>query len=69
MSHPVKPIENVWGVMKKAVEKKKPQNLNELERIIQDVWDESTLSYLVNLVGSMPHRITKCIDLSGELTG
>ena len=63
------PIENVWGIMKKALEKKKTKNLNELERIIQDVWDEITLPYLVNLVGSMPHRITKCIDLSGELTG
>ena len=55
--------------MKKALEKKKTKNLNELERIIQDVWDEITLSYLVNLVGSVAHRITMYIDLSGELTG
>lgn len=63
------PIENVWGVMKKEVEKRNPKNLNELERIIQVVWNEITIPYLLNLINSMPHRITKCIDLNGDFTG
>jgi transposase len=32
------PIENVWAVIKKRVEKRKPQNIGDLERKFMEEW-------------------------------
>lgn len=63
------PIENIWGMMKKAIEKKKPKDLEELVIIIQEIWITLTPEYLLNLVNSMQMRINKCIELKGNSTG
>ena len=63
------PIENVWGLMKKEVEKKNPEDLDSLEEIIQEVWDGLTLDYIKSLIKSMPNRLQRCIDLQGDVTG
>lgn len=62
------PIENVWGVMKKAVERSKPQNLDDLEVKIKEIWDDLSLEYLKKLISSMPSRVTQCIEVHGEKT-
>ena len=63
------PTENAWGLMKNEVEKRKPKNLQELEAIIREVWENLDLEYIKSLIESMPDRIQKCIDLEGDRTG
>ena len=43
------PIENLWAIVKGNVEKRMPQNINELERFIPD-------TVVINL-GSMRHVV------------
>ena len=63
------PIENVWRLMKKQVEKKRPKSIEDLEEIIKEVWNGLSLDYLKTLIKSMPNRIQKCIEVKGEMTG
>jgi transposase len=63
------PIENVWGVMKKAVERRRPKNILDLEKILKEIWANLTLDYLKSLFNSMTDRINKCIDVNGDITG
>jgi len=63
------PIENVWGVMKKRVERENPKNLQDLRRIIQETWDNLGENYVVRLIGSMKDRVALCIEKNGDLTG
>ena len=62
-------IENVWGLMKKQVEKKIPKTIQELEEIVKEVWNGLSLDYLKSLIKSMPNGIQKCIDQKGGVTG
>ena len=62
-------IENVWGLKKKAVEKKKPKNLDDLEAAVQEVWNGLSMDYLKSLIDSMIHRVQKCIEVQGHVTG
>ena len=55
------PIENLWAIVKGNVEKRMPQNINELERFIPD-------TVVINLVGSMRHRCELIIENHGERT-
>ena len=55
--------------MKKAVEKKRPKDIDNLEVIIQEVWDGLTLDDFKSLINSMPDRVQRCIDLEGDATG
>lgn len=63
------PIENIWGIMKKEIEKKRPKDIIQLEQEIKNSWENIPSSYLVNLIGSMKTRIFKCIELKGDITG
>ena len=63
------PIENVWGLMKKQVGKKRPKTIQELEEIVKEVWNGLSLDYLKSLIKNMPNRIKKCIDQKGGVTG
>ena len=49
-------IENVWGLMKITVEKRRPNNLVDLKEIIQEIWDNLPQTYIVDLFRSMPRR-------------
>ena len=51
------PMENVWRIMKNHVERKNPQDLVEMERIVRKFWDELPISIIVNLF----KKITNCI--------
>ena len=63
------PIENIWSRMKKAVGGKRPKDIDNLEVIIQEVWDGLTLDDFKSLINSMPDRVQRCIDLEGDVTG
>jgi len=64
----LKPIENVWGLMKIAVEKRRPNNLIDLKEIIQQIWDNLPQTYIVDLFRSMPRRMEQCIERAGDVT-
>ena len=53
------PIENLWAIVKGNVEKRMPQNINELERFIPDI-------VVINFVGSIRHRCELIIENHGE---
>ena len=54
--------------MKKVVEKKKPKDRDDLEKIIQEIWDGLTQDYIKSLIRSIPNRLQRCIELEGNLT-
>ena len=60
------PIENVWAIMKRKVEKKRPKSLDELEKIVNEVWDNLPLDFVKSLCYSMKKRIQLCIDNKGK---
>ena len=53
-------IENVWGLMKIAMEKRRPNNLVDLKEIIQEIWDNLPQTYIVDLFCFMPSLIDHC---------
>ena len=65
LSPDLNPVENVWALMKHAVEKKLPTTLAQLKLVIQEVWQEIETE---NFCLSMPHRIEECLTLEGETT-
>ena len=64
----LKPIENVWGLVKIAVEIRRPNNLVDFKEIIQEIWDNLPQTYIVDLFRSMPCRMEQCIERAGDDT-
>ncbi len=62
-------IENVWQVLKIHVEKKNPQNLNELRRYIWESKDIITPEMQNKLLDSTYSRLEKCTQARGKLIG
>ena len=59
----LKPIENLWTIMKDKVADKQPSSAQNLKQAIKDVWvTEITQEYCESLVSSMPRRIQAVID-------
>ena len=48
------PIENLWAIVKRNVEMRRPKNLTELESFFGEEWDKIPNSLLISLVDSMP---------------
>jgi hypothetical protein len=46
----------------------RPQNAEELQQKIIEVWHVITPEYITNLVTSMPRRLQSVIDNNGEMT-
>ena len=59
------PIENLWGIMKNALEKEIDRSPENWMAIIQRIWDEDVPQYLESLIGSMEGRIESCIAAKG----
>ena len=52
------PIENAWGLLKLWLADKSPNNLDELDVLVQQGWNEIvTEQYCRALFGSMPRRV------------
>jgi hypothetical protein len=62
------PIEMLWIDVEKEVKKKKPKNLNDLYRIIQEVWDNIPIDRCIRLIESMPRRCAEVIKQMGMAT-
>ena len=52
-------IEVVWAIMENRVEMQNPKTINDLERIIQDVWENLTYQTINGLVNGIPNRLQK----------
>ena len=60
------PIENVWGYLKNIVQARVPQNLDELDRLVQEAFREiTTPEYCKKLYDSIPKRLNLMIKKKG----
>jgi len=60
------PIENLWNLVKRNVEKKMPQNQKDLIQFMVEEWNSIPNSVLKNLVNSMKRRCELIIENNGE---
>ena len=60
------PIENLWSVIKRRVEKRGPSNLNELNKFLYDEWNKVDMLIINNLIKSMKSRCLALIESKGE---
>ena len=60
------PFENVWGYIKNIVQARMPQNLDELDRFVQEAFKEIiTPEYCKKLYDSIPKRLNLVIKKKG----
>lgn len=59
------PIENLWGLMKNEVRKRKIKDVENLKIIIQEIWDDISIKTIKSLIQSMPTRLESCIEKKG----
>jgi transposase len=60
------PIENVWGIMKRKIERAGKKTVAEWKEEIQKIWEEINHDILRSLVESMPRRLRMVIEAKGE---
>jgi transposase len=63
------PIENLWAIMKSRVIELAPKTLDDLERIVKDVWNAISDQEIMNLICSMRNRLMKCVEAGGGPNG
>lgn len=75
LTHPsrspdLNPIENLWGLLVRAVykENKKYSTVQELKDAIEQAWEEIPNETLASLANSMPNRIFEVINKNGGYT-
>ena len=59
------PIENLWGVMARAVEQHACDTMEELQDVVAAEWDKVNADYMCTLVHSMPQRCEAVIEAKG----
>ena len=64
------PIENLWGVLARAVyaESRQFSNVEQLKEAIQHEWSKITQTQLENLVHSMKNRLVEVLKRNGGVT-
>lgn len=62
----VNPMENLWAILKRRVEKRRPRNLEELEKFFHEEWQREDSSVINHLVSSMRRRCLALISAQGE---
>jgi transposase len=60
------PIENIWSIVKRRVEKRRPRNLVELEEFMIEEWDKTPEEIIKNLTDSMKTRCEAIIEANGD---
>ena len=65
ISPDLNPMENMWSILKRRVEKRKSSDINELETIHEE-WQKVDIHIVSNLTGSMKTRCLMIIDSGGE---
>ena len=60
------PIENIWAILKRRVELRKPKNQEELRQFIEEEWELIEQEICKGLVETMKERCEKVIEVGGE---
>jgi transposase len=60
------PIENLWSIVKRNVEKRRPKNFSDLEEFMIEEWNNIPEQTYRNLINSMNSRCHKIIEGQGE---
>ena len=60
------PIEHLWGLMKRQVQKQKPKTKKELVDLLQKIWSEIPMEIINNLVASFEERLNIVCNVNGE---
>ena len=60
------PIENVWGILKARVDRRKPMTKEELITITKEEWAGIEMDTIRRTIESMPRRIEAVVENSGN---
>lgn len=60
------PIENLWGLLKRRVDARKPKSVIELRIIAKEEWAGISMDAIRNSIRSMPTRLKDVIESNGE---
>ncbi|CAF1233989.1 unnamed protein product [Rotaria sordida] len=59
-------IEEIWGIIHKRLPLKSINTKEELQKRLQEEWDEISITLCQALVDCMPERIEKCLKAKGS---
>jgi len=62
------PIENFWGVLKLRLDARKPKNLQELRKFVDEEFYDMDYKYIHKLISSIPARLKAVIRGKGGST-
>ncbi len=68
MSPDLNPIEHMWGILKRKVEKHHVSNIQQLRDVSMEEWKTMPATTCAALVNSMPRRIKAVLDNNGAPT-
>ncbi len=68
MSPDLNPIEHMWGILKRKVEKHHVSNIQQLRDVIMEEWKRMPATTCAPLLNSMPRRIKAVLDKNGAPT-
>ena len=60
------PIEMIWAIIKLAVKARKPKNLDEIEKYINEAWDSIEIETINKLVRSFRDRLLLMLHFGGK---
>ena len=60
------PIENLWSILKRRVDKQKPTNSDKLQALIMQEWAAISQDVAQKLIDSMPGRIAEVLKKKGQ---
>ena len=66
MSPDLNPIENLWAIIKKRIEKLDPSTKSDLKEVIEEIWNGIDHELIKSLIKSMKKRLQECIAKEGE---
>ena len=66
-SSDLNPIENLWAIVKRNMEKRMPKNLDELSWYMVEEWNKIPESMLKYLVDSMRERCQEVLEKNGKV--
>ncbi len=68
MSSDLNPIEHMWGILMRKVEKHHVSNIQQLRDVIMEEWKRMPATTFAALVNSMPRRIKAVLNENGAPT-
>lgn len=60
------PIENLWSLVKRNVEKRLPKNMADLKKIMDEEWEAIPQDTIISLCRSVNSRLARCMELDGR---